>query len=737
MIDAESGRPRCVLLPSGPGQPARPMAAARPLFSTWPLLAPHFRGVLLPPQNRPDESVQWSWNEPAGAAPPSAAELGALRQRLAISQQVFDEACHGESDTSARAATVEAVRHRMSEITRVLAALPDPALAGYAARTDRGLFLHSWGLARPLTPRAPGSGFEVAGQVIVAGRPAPGYEVRLETADGDSLARTTSADDGRFVFPQAKPGSLRVRAVSRPPAVRFSEHGLAVELVNEAVTDLELRDETSRTPVSSRHHPVRPRTGRWVAAGAALAVLLTILILRRGDVAAAATDGAARTAWDANIAPRETAEKREPADEPPAVRPPPRPVPGQRAPGGTPGPNTQREPSATPDSSGAQREATAATAGNASGAMDATASHHPAEPEAPASPGVPPLAPPVDALSAGGGPSGTTAAAAGAAPAEKNDDRIEAAGPTTGASTAPPRDTPATTHDQPATADRSSAATPTGGPATVTDTPATSAGRAPGDAPADEPLPAGTGHADRAALAPGSVLPAPVWTLQMTVSFSPWRQELLRDAIVPTLPVRNAETDRDTKTLLLTEHLPGPEAPLRPTQIVTGLRLERRGPGGAGTWRWETASGTPPARIVAGDAHSELSWRGPLPNGRYTLVAADGRVLARVECTAPGHVQVWTAAPLAVWPWLEFEAAPEGATRFGWRLLGSGQRPAGWRQQRNPERPERPRLELRILESALKTQVQALALMDDVSGWGLVSDVEQKAHANKSESSGY
>ncbi len=123
----------------------------RTLHGYWPVLAPYFRDVLLPPHRRDEEQVvAWQWTELPGA--PTALELAALRQRLRRDGEIFADASEVAGNPSAgteRRGTadspglVAAVRCLVDE----LAALADADLAARVARTEPGLRIHSWGVA--------------------------------------------------------------------------------------------------------------------------------------------------------------------------------------------------------------------------------------------------------------------------------------------------------------------------------------------------------------------------------------------------------------------------------------------------------------------------------------------------------------------------------------------------------------------------------------------------------------
>lgn len=137
-------------------RPPPPLVAGRALHQYWTLLAPHFRGVFLPPQWRADGTgVGWSWREPLASAAFAPADLSTVRKRLAGALRSFTDAV--EDAPAGRESAREQVAgvHRLitATVDRLIAA-PDDGLARHLVRTDSGLLLHSWGLATALSPSA-------------------------------------------------------------------------------------------------------------------------------------------------------------------------------------------------------------------------------------------------------------------------------------------------------------------------------------------------------------------------------------------------------------------------------------------------------------------------------------------------------------------------------------------------------------------------------------------------------
>jgi hypothetical protein len=233
-----------VTLGSGPGRLTVPMIGSRSLHQYWALLMPHFRGILLPPQSRSDDAgTQWSWREPLESASLNAAEFATVRKRLASAQlslAASAEVASESVDPRRAVAILPQVQARMSEVVASLAAKPDAELAPYVVRSERGLMLHSWGLAAALKPYYPDAlDCEISGTVLVANEPGPDQQILLESADGNVLARTRSDAMGNFRFPRISSGHYRVRAAS--DRVVFPPEGVAVDIEHVSVTGVKLR----------------------------------------------------------------------------------------------------------------------------------------------------------------------------------------------------------------------------------------------------------------------------------------------------------------------------------------------------------------------------------------------------------------------------------------------------------------------------------------------------------------
>lgn len=250
----------------------------RSVHHYWTLLSAYFRDVLLPPHRRAEENgVSWSWREDEDPAPVSASELRTLRKALAEEQQLFAESLAGGGlDRRGAAAglkgqmNVEQLGAVMAGVVSGLVARSDDALRGYVCRTESGLRVHSWGADTPASPSFPDtSGLEIAGRVLVGGKPAR-HDVVLESSDGETITEVPSDDSGEFRFSKLSAGEYRLRA--RTLRGTFPPHGHPVTLGRQSVTDVVLADARAETvsPLVSARRRSRRRSYRTPAVAAVL-----------------------------------------------------------------------------------------------------------------------------------------------------------------------------------------------------------------------------------------------------------------------------------------------------------------------------------------------------------------------------------------------------------------------------------------------------------------------------------
>ena len=218
----------------------------RSIHQYWSLLSPHFRDVLLAPQRRSDDGgVAWNWRESADRKPPTVSELASVRKRLERANESFAEnpvsplLGDARNGTSSQA-LIDQVASKVKALADSLAAKSDAALADFVCRTETGVMIHSWGVVSPAQVIYPDSlETGIGGVVVAGGKPAEGYEVVIENAQGLSVARMQSDETGEFHFSKLGPGRYRVRVVSGRS--KFSAKGKMVTVERGTVTRLELR----------------------------------------------------------------------------------------------------------------------------------------------------------------------------------------------------------------------------------------------------------------------------------------------------------------------------------------------------------------------------------------------------------------------------------------------------------------------------------------------------------------
>ena len=824
-----------VVLKSGPGQPARPMVGSRSLHQYWALLMPHFRGILLPPQFRSDDaSTQWTWREPVDSSSFTPAELATVRKRLTGAQRSLaasaeDAPGSATADSRRPAAILPQVQARMNEVVAALAAQPDPALAAYVVRSERGLMLHSWGLAGALTPRYPDSAeCEIGGTVFVANEPGPGHDVLLETPDGRSLARTRSDASGRFAFSKISPGRYRVRAVSTK--VAFPPEGVTVDIEHTSVTGLELRavgDNQAASAASAERDPAPARRRL-------LAILLAVALLAiavsgvawwwsASSPAPSAQVASRQSSIGANVAPvafargqdgksvptpastvvaaaprptkTETvaAETSAPPPRPRADSPPedraPRPVvptevrveglptdpsglpatvappaqaasaPASAANSGAAGNSSSgagaaaagnASPSAgsaasTASTSSAASAATA-TAASSSAAVSGTATAH-APPNRATPPATPPAAPPP--TRAGSAPTSTppaptpTQSAPTPTPPANTDsahtdteipppDRPPTDTPKSDApaNPTPPRDTPKS--DSPAKEDRPHASTANPDKATPdVSTP-------PPDEPAHPAEPAAAAAAEESRAEQTRTVVVVHYPRRVRIRVAPWQPRLLQDTILPTAPTRVGEDDAldVLRERLFRERQAQIPLTLKNPATRIGFALELPAEATSPSApHWRDASGAKPAGGTVTGTHAEFFWTdNSPPSADCMLLAADGRELARVTSEERGSVTLATVAGTRAWPWLGIVRAPaddagltatEWTTRLDWKVLSGAPARPTWRRDDRWLGDRGHRLDLILEERGIGPTTHALALVDRVTGWAIVTNVEQ------------
>jgi hypothetical protein len=221
------------------------------------------------------------------------------------------------------------------------------------------------------------------------------------------------------------------------------------------------------------------------------------------------------------------------------------------------------------------------------------------------------------------------------------------------------------------------------------------------------------------------------------VNASAWESRMVRDVLLPTLPVPEGEDDalaamheklrreRDAQMLQT----------FRQPVITGGFAFEfpLGEPGASQAPRWRDASGAEVAGASVRGTHAELAWAGAHPprNIDYVLREADGRELARVSTDQAGTPSVKVRPAVRAWYWTGIEHAPTdvalgtsspAAPRLEWRLLSGEAIPATWLRDDQWNRGRGQRIDL-PLDAVARGARHALALVDPLTGWALACEI--------------
>lgn len=671
--------------------PAEPGAIAcvgnRPLPHFWPMLSAYFRDVLLPPQRRADAStITWSWQQRDEERAPSSAELASVRKRLLADQQLLAENLEATAaDATAMLAGADGLGAAMQRVVSALAALPDESLARFACRTEAGLRLHSWGAAAPGVPGIEGErNPDVGGLVVAGGRPVRGCEVRLLRAQGEIQARARTNREGRFRFASVAAGNYRVQAGR-------SVAGGEMEIVVESAPLPDMRIEIARAP---------RRVGAWVAAGmtVVLAALAAVRFSLSADTKPAAV-AAERAVSEIKGPPKLTA-PREAAVGPAAPRRVNSSPPSSLAPptDATParGRDAQRAPGASDAAAFDERPRVAASAlgaGTQGGLPRAEAL-------------------PITAPAGESAPRAVAPAVPGAGVAAST---VETGGAAGAVDVTPP------TPPSPAPSGSRSLAGPRPEPAP----PARSA--PPRSADAEGTFTTKTPEMGPAAAASAKSLETPATTNLVEppllprvsrVRFAPWRLELLRDAILPTQPIRSGGSV-DLAALRAaywaSQHAALPRA-LREGAIRVGIRLET--PASA-ELQWRANSGD--AALVTRHEPGATELLLPETPGPFAVVLLkDGAVAAALRFDPADNVWTLRAAAGIAPAWFFAAAREPGAeARLSWRQISGEMLPAAAALSQTAA-------ESRVSFAASPAEAKRfLAYFDRETGWALVGGMAE------------
>lgn len=211
-----------------------------------------------------------------------------------------------------------------------------------------------------------------------------------------------------------------------------------------------------------------------------------------------------------------------------------------------------------------------------------------------------------------------------------------------------------------------------------------------------------------------------------------WRTRLVRDAIVPTLPVRVGEGDAVdlSRELLLKEKRDLMPETFRAPVIHCGISLRVDPTLGGRALRWEDESEIRLAQGSVQGVRAELVWpAGAQAQGARILRDADGKQIARVVINPDGSVALELLGGTRAVFWVGITRSPKdearkaqpAKSRFGWQVLRGAAPHLSWRDDDSWPGGQGSRLEV-VLDQQPAGRV-GVALVDRVSGWSLIGEL--------------
>lgn len=231
-------------------------------------------------------------------------------------------------------------------------------------------------------------------------------------------------------------------------------------------------------------------------------------------------------------------------------------------------------------------------------------------------------------------------------------------------------------------------------------------------------------------------------TRTVRVRVAPWRTRVLGDTILPTAPVRVGE--REPIAAVRQRALAEQEARLpqtfRTADTRTGVTVELPATESAEALSWSGPEGATllEARVVAGQA--EVSWlteNAPVERV-YRLLRRDRTVVVEVRVEPRSHdFTVRTLEGLRAWLRLGVQVLPaeilrtatpsEALPRYAWRAGSGAPRPSAWRDGGTAADPARPEVRIALGNAPGAVALQGCALLDQDTGWALLTDIRQAA----------
>ncbi len=232
-------------------------------------------------------------------------------------------------------------------------------------------------------------------------------------------------------------------------------------------------------------------------------------------------------------------------------------------------------------------------------------------------------------------------------------------------------------------------------------------------------------------------------TRTVRVRVAPWRTRVLGDTILPTAPVRVGEREpiaavRRRALVEQEERLP---LTFRTADTRTGVTIELPATEPAEALSWTGPDGATPLEARVGASEAEVTWvteNAPVERV-YRLLRRDRTVVVEVRVEPRSHdFTVRTLEGMRAWLRLAVQVtvaelersattSPAASPRYAWRAASGAPRPIAWRESETAAEPTRQEIRIALGNAPGAVALQGCALLDQETGWALLTDVRQAA----------
>ena len=211
------------------------------------------------------------------------------------------------------------------------------------------------------------------------------------------------------------------------------------------------------------------------------------------------------------------------------------------------------------------------------------------------------------------------------------------------------------------------------------------------------------------------------------VHASPWKAQVVRDVILPTLPEPSSavETVGSMRERLRSERLALMPPSLRQPQVKSGFSFEfTLDPSEGGNEpRWIDSEGNRIEGVVKGNsAEITTPTTGSSRVQTFVLAYKDGRAIARVSVDSAAGPLVTVSTGTRAASWFGIELDPS-AGAWDWQLLSGGPLPKDWERRDRWLGGRGTRIDIPLDPSAPRAGAIAVALVDRATGCGIASSI--------------